>query len=1092
MAISNLFNVEWYLNNNPDVRAAVEAGLVDAETHFMLHGRFEGRSPSPSFDPAYYLARNPDVRAAVEAGLVTAYDHFLLHGASEARPFVAFFDVHYYLDSNPDVRSAVGDDLEMALTHFLTHGQSETRAISPFFDLRAYLDANPDVAAAVENGAANALDHLLNHGFAEGRPLGNGVSLEQFANDPTFKGAADALAALARVAEVAPFIPSFEPPAGWTPPADLPIPTDFVPRDGEKLKVPPTVKVPDGVKLPDAFEPVEPGPQPEPEPDPQPDPTPGPVRSFKATLDSEDVISFKSTNLSGDVSVTLTESGDNYIATFTRGTKDSAVTISKDDLPNVRLDWADIGIANFKPGAGTVLIRNPSEGDGTKGALAATIQGGVDASAVDGTVLVGAGTYTEQVVINKKGIQLLGPNAGINPNDGARTNEALLRPERDGKTGVQYVVTFTSEANDGVLDGFALQGDRNNGVYTQSMQSGISVESDGTKIVNNIVDDFNYLGVRVNNFTYDADTAKWTIHLVQDVEVANNRISNVLLEPDNSDSVGHAIYYQGALGTIHGNTILNSETGIQVQPYGKNYNPDLYGQYEGETPVVSDNTIEAAYRGIWLNYAQDDAPQWEVRGNTITATDGQVEHADWQGIWVQTFEGGNGFDVRGNTIDGKSATVPSSYGVRFTGIKGGSDKLDVSANTLINVDSTYYNDAGGVTSFSKDGDLSLFSHIQDAVTAAMAKEDDIDEVVLVGPKDFKEGVIVNSLSAGSRLTVKSEGNQLPKIDADGKAYGVRAEGADFEGVLIVEGLEVLAGSQGGIGQYMSASAGTIHVLNNVVSPSAGSFALHGNAIQISGKGSTVIGNEVTVAEYLTEITNWSTSGVTVVKDASSSFISQNTIKGPQEGIGPHNSVTGIAVDGKYTDDNAGLVEVSVIGNKVSNLSSGISLSDHVEVTVQENLITANTNGIALGITSSGWEDAFNVTITGNKFQENGKAIAIYDFDAGGIIRIEENKFDADDMVEAIWLNGSGEYNDASIIIDLAQFSTDSDGLAMGVISSSGDHLTNIKIDELADDEFTVTWSNGAFQGLTIVLTGASGYKITDIEAFLGVEIIEAI
>src|SRR5690606_28682837 len=250
-----------------------------------------------------------------------------------------------------------------------------------------------------------------------------------------------------------------------------------------------------------------------------------------------------------------------------------------------------------------------------------------------------------------------------------------------------------------------------------------------------------------------------------------------------------------------------------------------------------------------------------------------------------------------------------------------------------------------------------FSHIQDAVTAAMAKEDDIDEVILVGPKEFKEGVIVNSLSADSRLTIKSEGNQLPEIDADGNAYAVRAEGADFNGVLIVEGLEVLAGSQGGIGQYMSASAGTIHVLNNVVSPSAESFALHGNAIQISGKGSTVIGNEVTVAEYLTEITNWSTSGVTVVKDASSSLISQNTIKGPQEGIGSHNSVTGIAVDGKYTDDSAGLAEVLIIGNEVSNLSSGISLSDHVEVTVQGNFITANTNGIALGITSTGWEDA---------------------------------------------------------------------------------------------------------------------------------------
>src|SRR5690606_37057053 len=134
-------------------------------------------------------------------------------------------------------------------------------------------------------------------------------------------------------------------------------------------------------------------------------------------------------------------------------------------------------------------------------------------------------------------------------------------------------------------------------------------------------------------------------------------------------------------------------------------------------------------------------------------------------------------------------------------------------------------------------------------------------------------------------------------------------------------------------------------------------------------------------------------------------------------------------------------EVLIIGNEVRNLSSGIYLSDDVEVTVEGNFITANTNGIALGTTSAGWNDKIKVTITGNELKENKNAIVIYDVDAGGIIRIKENEFDADDMVGAIWLNDSGGYKDASISIDLAQFRTESDGLAMGVISSSGEHLT---------------------------------------------------
>lgn len=41
------FNAVWYLGQNPDVAAAVNAGLTDAQTHFNQFGRAEGRSASP-------------------------------------------------------------------------------------------------------------------------------------------------------------------------------------------------------------------------------------------------------------------------------------------------------------------------------------------------------------------------------------------------------------------------------------------------------------------------------------------------------------------------------------------------------------------------------------------------------------------------------------------------------------------------------------------------------------------------------------------------------------------------------------------------------------------------------------------------------------------------------------------------------------------------------------------------------------------------------------------------------------------------------------------------------------------------------------
>lgn len=96
--------------------------------------------------------------------------------------------------------------------------------------------------------------HLLTYGLGEPRDLGNGVHVNSFANDPTFKHAlasGDLITALGRIADVSPFFPSFKTPAGWTPPANLAIPIDFVPVAGEQLIIPAGVIVPAGIALPD-------------------------------------------------------------------------------------------------------------------------------------------------------------------------------------------------------------------------------------------------------------------------------------------------------------------------------------------------------------------------------------------------------------------------------------------------------------------------------------------------------------------------------------------------------------------------------------------------------------------------------------------------------------------------------------------------------------------------------------------------------------------------------------------------------------------------------------------------------------------------
>ena len=98
------FDNAFYLANNPDVALAVASGVFSsAAQHYQQRGREEGRLPcqhpqSPSlaeqsilhapaqFDETWYLQTNPDVGRAVEAGVfASGLDHFTRFGQSEGR-----------------------------------------------------------------------------------------------------------------------------------------------------------------------------------------------------------------------------------------------------------------------------------------------------------------------------------------------------------------------------------------------------------------------------------------------------------------------------------------------------------------------------------------------------------------------------------------------------------------------------------------------------------------------------------------------------------------------------------------------------------------------------------------------------------------------------------------------------------------------------------------------------------------------------------------------------------------------------------------------------------------------------------------------
>ncbi|MGC8483833.1 MAG: hypothetical protein ACP5OE_09350 [Thermodesulfobium sp.] len=72
---SNLFDRNWYLEQNPDVSQS----KIKPAYHYLLYGGFEGRDPSPHFSSKWYLETYRDVQQAGMNPLV----HYLKYGKKE-------------------------------------------------------------------------------------------------------------------------------------------------------------------------------------------------------------------------------------------------------------------------------------------------------------------------------------------------------------------------------------------------------------------------------------------------------------------------------------------------------------------------------------------------------------------------------------------------------------------------------------------------------------------------------------------------------------------------------------------------------------------------------------------------------------------------------------------------------------------------------------------------------------------------------------------------------------------------------------------------------------------------------------------------
>jgi GT2 family glycosyltransferase len=146
LIIAQLVDVDWYLEQNPDI---IAVGL-DPSLHYVAFGAREGRNPNPLFFSDWYKEQYPH---ALNSGVNPLQD-YVQSGATAGRNPNPFFDSLFYLEQNSDLVRAKINPLE----HYLKVGALEGRDPHPLFRSTWYLQQNPEVAGL------NPLAHYLNWG----------------------------------------------------------------------------------------------------------------------------------------------------------------------------------------------------------------------------------------------------------------------------------------------------------------------------------------------------------------------------------------------------------------------------------------------------------------------------------------------------------------------------------------------------------------------------------------------------------------------------------------------------------------------------------------------------------------------------------------------------------------------------------------------------------------------------------------------------------------------------------------------------------------------------------------------------------------
>jgi len=197
---ADVYNYDYYINNNPDLKAAFGDNKAAALIHFANMGMKEGRQACENFGAKIYKFNYPGLQESFGEDMVLYYHHYMDYGKAEGRngatrDFSAYCEyegVNYtpvynyedYIERNPDVFDAYGLDANAVLKHFVTIGMAEGRQGSDDFNYNIYRSNYPDLEVAFGEDRAEYYHHYINSGYNEGR----NAATSDYTSDTVYAG----------------------------------------------------------------------------------------------------------------------------------------------------------------------------------------------------------------------------------------------------------------------------------------------------------------------------------------------------------------------------------------------------------------------------------------------------------------------------------------------------------------------------------------------------------------------------------------------------------------------------------------------------------------------------------------------------------------------------------------------------------------------------------------------------------------------------------------------------------------------------------------------------------------------------------------